>query len=243
MKKSIFAIATAVAAMFGLAACDGENPFGNINGGNDLLGHITLVTSNPQNGEQPYGEGDTLNFASAMCNINVTVEDSIAVDFGSLFVGTEANLLQGENANITYPMIGLNLRDTAETTYEVNCPVDQVSFFKTIDSTNWRSLLTENQPDLGNIVVLAASEHALYIGYAGTITITRFANMGSLVKGSFNNVKAAYVTEADIEALAIEDIETIDIEARFPHITLNGEISSRRADIQAIIEQLDEQAE
>ena len=243
MKKRFFAIATAVAAMFGFAACEGENPFGNLNGTTDLLGHITLIASNPQNGEQPYGEGDTLNFASAMCNINLTIEDSIAVDKGSLFIGTEANLLQGENANITYPLIGLNLRDTAEIEYEVNCPVDQVSFFKTIDSTNWRSLLTENQPDLGNIVVLAASEHALYIGYAGTITITRFAGMGTLVQGTFNNVKAAYVTEADIEALAEEDIETIDIEARFPHITLNGEISSRRADIQAVIEQLDEQAE
>ena len=61
----------------------------------------------------------------------------------------------------------------------------------------------------GNIVVLAASEHALYIGYAGTIAITRFANMGSLVKGSFNNVKAAYITEADIPALAAQAIADV----------------------------------
>ena len=46
-----------------------------------------------------------------------------------------------------------------------------------------------------------------------------------------------------IQAHTIAEAVHASIEARFPHIILNGEISSRRADIQAIIDQLDEQAE
>lgn len=243
MKKRFAIIATAVAAMFGFAACEGDNPFENLTDVPDLLGHINLTVSEATAGDQAYADGDVLNFASAMSNVNLTIEDTLVVDYGSVLIGTEANLLSGNVANITFPLIGINLRDTVTGNYEINCPVNQISFFENLDTSDWRNLITKNQPNLGNIFVVAANEHAMYIGYEGTVNITKFNGMGTLVEGTVNNVKALYVTEQDIEDLMDEDDPaSINIVERFPHVTFNGEIASRRADMQAVLQALDAEA-
>lgn len=245
MRKKVFLMATAIACMFGFASCDDLNIEKLTEA--DVIGHINIYASNPTNtdkGDQYYANGDSTNFKSALCNVNFTYEDEISIDAGSVFVGTENNLLTStDGVEITLPLIGINLRDTVPGSYEVNCPVNQISFFEHLDTVNWMSLITTNNSELGNVVVIPTSESAMYIAYNGTIDIEQFQQMGSLVKGTINNVHAVYVTLDDVEALMALD-ETvrkqIDLINNFPQITLNGVISCRRANIGEIITALDE---
>ena len=97
MKKSIIALATAVACLFAFSACSPEDEAQLLNAVNnsgiaESLGSIYLVPSDLQNGTQYVDHfagitaGDTLWFNSAMCDTTFTY-DAYNVYPGVLFVG------------------------------------------------------------------------------------------------------------------------------------------------------------
>lgn len=237
MKKRLLVIATTVAFAFSFTACD-EAGLEDIINNSDIVGHITLYTSQA-GGNQAYGNGDTLNFKSAVCNVKLDTLGA-TIEAGTLLVGTTDNILTTEeNANITYPLVGINLRGDTTGRYTVSAPVDQLDFFRQLDSSDVMSMLV-NGVDLGdyvgNIFMVAASEHAYYIGYEGTVQITEFGNEGALVKGNVTNVKCIYVLESQLEQLANGTLSY----GTLPTIFFNGDVSSRRTNIEAVIAALDE---
>lgn len=242
MKKPFLFMAAAVACLFGLTACDGEEiDLGQFTG-QDLLGHITLYASNVQ-GEQPYANGDTIALKSAMCNATVEIVDGVTVNAGSVFVATASDIVANGNTNINYPLCGINLRDTVAMNYVISCPVDDFSALEYARQQNWTGLLLSGTVQLGNVLVLAADEENYYLGYEGSIDITEFSNVGSLVKGTVNNVKAFYVTKAQMQALdamSAEERAALTPVNYFPTVTLNGEISSRRANMEDVLTAIDE---
>ena len=210
MKKRIYTLAMAVACMFGMTSCDGFN-WEDLLNGSDLVGHINLVASNPQNGT-PEGltMNDTLHFNSALCNVSTDTfyyEDYTleSIELGTVMVGTYDNLLTSGAANLTFPLVGINLRGAATGTYTVSCPIESFEFIEYLDTTDVNTMIASGLSfgsEMGNLFAVAVSEDAYYIGYSGNVRITQFGEEGSLVKGSVNNVHAIYVTRQQIEMLA-----------------------------------------
>lgn len=247
MKKSIIALAVAAMCAFGFTACEDLEDL-------DLVGHINLTATNPVGGTQAYADSTALNFKSAMCNVNI---DSVYIDAGeyagtydihagTVMVGTTQNLVSNDIANITYPLCGINLRDTIVTTYPISCPVNDFSFFQYLDTADVNSLITTGLAigdDLGNLFAVAVSEEAFYIGYSGSINITSYGRSElQRVEGTVNNVEAIYVTVSELEALVALPVDQrpTDLANYFPHITFNGSISSMRADITTVMDALNE---
>jgi hypothetical protein len=97
--------------------------------------------------------------------------------------------------------------------------------------------------NLGNVVVLAMDEDNYFLDYQGSIEITEFSSVGSLVKGQINNLKAFYITKTQMEALwamSEEERSAITPINYFQSVTLNGEISSRRANMEDVLNSLEE---
>lgn len=245
MKKTLSVIAVAVALAFGFSAC--EDDLG-------LLGSITLTTSNPI-GDQPYAADQTFEFHSAICNANfsnVAIQnDSLGIDtvitgnLGAVFVGlTESLLSASDFNNITFPLCGINLRDTVAGTYNFNYNIDW-SFIELIDTTSLNKMITSGiaqSGNMGNLFAVAASETAFYVAVAGNINITEFGGNGSLVKGGINNVMCIYVTRDHLETLMAmppSQRESVNLLTEFPIITFNGNMESRRASIETVMQALE----
>ena len=250
MKKSVLALAIAAMCAFGFTSCD--DPLAM-----DLVGHINLTATNPTGGDQAYADNTTVNYTSAMCNVNI---DSVYIDAGeyagtydihagTVMVGTTQTLLSNDIANLTFPLCGINVRDTNTGTFDINCPVSDFGFFQYLNETDVNVLITTgiNYSDsLGNLFAVAVSDEAFYIGCSGSITISSYGrNELSRVVGTVNNVDAIYVTVPQLEALMnmpAADRPT-DLAAYFPHITFNGDFSSMRADITTVMDALNEATE
>ncbi len=250
MKKRFFAIAAVVACLFSMSSCDGINwddMFDN------LTGHITLMASSPQNaqsGAQPQGIdlNDSIRFKSAISNVTADTiyYDGQAipdVNFGTLMVGTKDNILTNDIANLTYPLVGIHLNGNTVKVYNVSCPLN-FDFIEYLDTTDINQMIAAGMAfgNDNNLFAVAVSEDAYYIGYTGNVNITKFGDEGSLIEGRVNNVRAIYVTKQQIETLAdMSDAEraAIDLETYFPSVKFNGEISSRRTNIQAVLDALE----
>ena len=245
MKKTLSIVAVAIAMVFGFTAC--EDDLG-------LLGHITLTSSNAI-GDQPYAADQTFEFRSAICNANfsnVAIHiDSLNIDtvlngsLGAVFVGLTESLLSATDFdNITYPLCGINLRDTVTGTYNFTYNIDW-SLIEQIDTTSINKMITSGMAvsnGLGNVFVVASSDHAFYLAVAGNINVTEFGGNGSLVKGNINNATCIYVTREHIEnlaALSAEQRASINLLTEFPMITFNGTMESRRASIETVMQALD----
>lgn len=243
MKKTFMLLAAAVACLIGFTSCDGEEIDLSQFAGQDVLGHITLVTSNVQ-GEQPYASGDSILLKSAMCNAQVEIINGVTVDAGAVYVGTASDIVAEGSTNINYPLCGINLRQAGTGTFTISCPVNNFSAFEYVRDQNWTGLLLSGSTQLGNVLVLAVDEENYYMAYEGTITITEFNEVGTLVKGQVTNVKAFYITKAQMTALwtmSEEERDAITPADYFTStITLNGEISSRRANMDDVLDALEE---
>ena len=246
MKKTLSVIAVAVALTFGFSACEGDDM--------GLLGSITLTTSNAI-GDQAYTADSTFEFHSAICNANfsnVAIHiDSLGIDtvlngsLGAVFVGlTESLFSASDFDNITFPLCGINLRDTVTGTYNFTYNVDW-SLVEQIDTTSLNKMITSGMAvsnGLGNIFVVASSDNAFYLAVAGNINITQFGGNGSLVCGSINNVICIYVTREHIETLMrmpASQRESINMLTEFPMLTFNGNMESRRTSIQTVMQALE----
>lgn len=246
MKKKVLAIAAVAACVFAFSACEEGETMG-------LLGNIQLTVDDVQPGafvsEQPYAIGETLNFGSSVCNVNIdSLIDGEQTDViaGTIMVGTTGNVLTNDIANLSYPMCAFNLTDTVSGTYAINCPIDQLDFYQYIDTTDVSSLITTGLmlgDELHNMFAVAVSENGYYLGYSGTITITEFAGRNyQRVLGTFNDVNAVYVTREQLANLINmpEEQRPADLSVFLPHATFNGTFSSVRANIGVILEALAE---
>lgn len=245
MKKTFFLMAAAVACLFGMTSCEGEDINLSQFTGQDVLGHITLTATNVQQG-QPLTEGQTIELKSAMCNVKfdtVYEGEDVNVDAGALFVGTASDIIANGNTSINFPLCGINLRDTVAKNYVVSCPIDNFDAFEYAKQENWNALLISNSVHLTNVIVLAMDEENYFLGYDGSINITEFSAVGGLVKGQINNMRAFYITKAQMEALwamTEEERGAYTPVNYFQSVTLNGEISSRRANIADVVNTLNE---
>lgn len=259
MKKKLQTVGLVLASIFTLTSCEGFD-FSGLLGDTNLLGHIRLVATDVT-GDQYYAEGDTISFMSTICNVN---SDTLGIDIdtmdisfdttfeglnpGTLFIGTSQNLLTGDVANITFPFIGINLNDTIEKTYNFTSPLSNTDLWNYLDTANVTTLITNGIPTEDsaiNLFVIVLSETEYYIGYNGTLEITDFQNLNGLVKGDIS-VEAAYLTNSMIDELGEMnpfELANIDVETYFRTVTLTGEVSSRRTDINSVIESLNQMAE
>lgn len=248
MKKTLSVIAIAVALTFGFSACEEIENLG-------LLGNITLTASNTLGTDQPYEAGQTFEFQSAICNAHLAdvhiQNDSLGIDtvlngeLGTVFVGLTENLLSAEDFdNISFPLVGINLRDTVVGEYAFTYNIDW-SFVEQIDTTSLNKMITSGlavSSGLGNVFVMAASETAFYVAISGNINISEFGGNGSLVRGTLNNVFCIYVTRAHLETLRAmppSQRNTINLISEFPSIVFNGTMESRRASIETVMQALD----
>lgn len=253
MKKSMIAMAVAAMCAFSLTSCD--DPIFD-----DLIGHIDLTTSNPVNGmpglTQAYDAGVALNFKSGMCNVEI---DSLLIEegeyagtyeihAGTVFVGSTQELISNNIADITFPLCGINLRDTVVGSYDISLPINDFSFVEYLDTTDVNSLITSGLAlgeNLGNVFAVAVTDSAFYLGYSGTINITTYGKDLQRVEGTVNNVEAVYITLEQMEFLVNlpeEQRNNFNLTAYLPHITFNGSISCTRANIDTVIEALDAQS-
>ncbi len=249
MKKTLSIITVAIFLAFGFSACDDDL---------GLLGNITITSSNAI-GDQPYAADQVFEFHSSVCNANfnnVSIHiDSLDVDtvingsFGTVFVGLTESLLNVEDINnITFPLCGINLRDTVTGTYDFTYNVDW-SFIEQIDTTSLNKMITTGLVQanaLGNLFAVAASETAFYVAISGNINITEFGGNGSLVNGSINNMVCIYVTRDHLETLMqmpASQRAAIDLTTEFSTITFNGSMESRRASIETVLQALDDMNE
>lgn len=225
-------------------------------GDTELLGHVRLVVSEADEG-QVYADGDTVRFMSTICNVNgdsvdiqidtsdITIDTSLATNPGTLFIGTEQNLLTGGVANITFPFIGINLNDTTEGSYAIDCPLTNTDLWNHLDTADLTTVLTSSHDSpspISNLFVIMLSETEYYIAYSGIIEITDFQDLNGLVKGDIT-VEAAYLTNSMIDelcAMSPFELAAIDIDTYFRTVTLTGEVSSRRTDISQVIESLNQ---
>ncbi|MBR4230438.1 MAG: hypothetical protein IKR83_06975 [Bacteroidales bacterium] len=245
MKKTLSVIAVAVAMVFGFSSC--EDDLG-------LLGNITLTTSNAV-GEQAYSADQQFDFHSAICNAHLSDVhiqiDSLGIDttlngeLGAMFVGLTDNLLSASDFdNITFPLVGINLRDTVAGTYNFTYNIDW-SFIEQIDTTSLNKMITSGlsvSNNLGNLFVVAASENSFYVAITGNINVSEFGGNGSLVKGTMNNLFCIYVTRDHLETLRLmppSQRENINLLTEFPTIVFNGNMESRRASIETVMQALE----
>lgn len=243
MKKSFLTLAVAVMCAFCVTSCE---EMGDL----DLVGHIYLTAVNPTGGDQAYADSTRFNFNSALCNVSldsVTYEDTVFTYAGTIMVGSTQTLLSDDLDDLVFPICGINLRDTNEGVYNIQCPINDFSFFEYLDTTDVNALITSGLTIgdvVGNIFAVAVSDTAFYIGHSGTVTLTSYGRDDlSRVVGTVDNVEAIYVTASQVEELAnmteAERAGITDLASRFPHITFYGEISSMRANIDAVLDALD----
>ena len=251
MKKSLLAIAAAAVFAFGFTSCDMDLDDLLNDEELNLTGHITLTTANPSGTPQAYGQGDTIRFKSAACNITEAIQDSLGftTNAGTVMVGTFDNLLTSNNsqANLSFPLVGINLRGTSAQNYTVDCPVDDLGFFQYLHETDVNLLITRGIMYTnchGSLFAVAVSDTSYYIGYDGNINITNFGVEGDVVEGTVN-VNALYVTKGEIQRIANDSAyraTVVPFSTHFPSITFNGNIASRRVPIEAVIDALEENA-
>lgn len=256
MKKTFLTIAVALFCALGMSSCDGD--ISDILGATDALGHITLKASNPI-GEQNFVDGQEFDFKSSLCNVSI---DSIHMEFhygdhsldttvedlsvGSIIIGVYGENITENTSNIRFPMVGINLRDTVPGDYIFHFDENDWTFVDYIDTTNFYTLIRTGlamMPEIGNLFALAESRNAIYVAYDGSITITNFGSEGKRIKGTANNIKCLYVTRDKLQTLlemTQEERDQIVLGDYFSKITFNGEISSRRTEIDDILDAIED---
>ena len=253
MKKTLFTLVMAALCMPMFTSCDISDILDS-----GALGTITLTTSQA-NGDQLYANDSTITFKSGLCNINnrnITIDvDTLGVDYdttllnvnaGTIILGVNGVNVMENTANIDWPLFGLNLRDTVVGNYLIRVPVDDFAFLAFLDTTSINSLVASGltfQSFPFNLFAVAVDKDHYYIGYDGSVSVTTFGSEGSMVEGTFNNVKAYYLTSDKIrELMALSPAEQAQttLANELPSITFNGTFTSRRVNMTSAINRVNE---
>lgn len=256
MKKTVLTLIVAALCLPMFTSCD-EDLSSILS--SDALGTITLTTSQAANGEQLYGNDSTITFKSGLCNVNhrdIHIDiDTLGVDYdttllnvnaGAIYIGVNGVNVMENTANIDWPLFGMNLRDTVVGTYLIRVPVNTFSFLEYLDTSSINSLVAEGltfQTLPFNLFAVAANKDSYYIGYYGSVSVNNFGSYGTMIEGTFNNVKAYYITTDKIRemlALTPEQRAATTLADELPSITFNGTFTSRRANMTSVINRVNE---
>lgn len=189
MKQKILALAMAVSALFAFSACEIDG-LEDLIDTNSILGRIDVTTSNGQDGVT-YEDGTTIRFMSSLCNAVVT-----DTSLYTMVLATQRNLVDDNAYELSYPLIGMKLFDTVAGVYTFN----HVMSYEFLISVDWKHLLTANDT-VGNMFVMAVDEDGFYFGMNGSIEISEYNGMGTMVKGNINNLQAVYMSRSRMTAL------------------------------------------
>ena len=189
MKQKILALAMAVSAMFAFSACELDG-LEDLIDTNSILGRIDVTTSNGQDGVT-YEDGTTIRFMSSLCNAVVT-----DTSLHTMVLATQRNLVDDNAYELSYPLIGMKLFDTVAGVYTIN----HVMSYEFLISVDWKHLLTANDT-VGNMFVMAVDEDGFYFGMNGSIELTKYNGMGTMVEGTINNLQAVYMSRSRMTAL------------------------------------------
>lgn len=189
MKQKILALAMAVSALFAFSACEIDG-LEDLIDTNSILGRIDVTTSNGQDGVT-YEDGTTIRFMSSLCNAVVT-----DTSLYTMVLATQRNLVDDNAYELSYPLIGMKLFDTVAGVYTIN----HVMSYEFLISVDWKHLLTANDT-VGNMFVMAVDEDGFYFGMNGSIEISEYNGMGTMVKGNINNLQAVYMSRSRMTAL------------------------------------------
>lgn len=189
MKQKILALAMAVSALFAFSACEIDG-LEDLIDTNSILGRIDVTTSNGQDGVT-YEDGTTIRFMSSLCNAIVT-----DTSLYTMVLATQRNLVDDNAYELSYPLIGMKLFDTVAGVYTFN----HVMSYEFLISVDWKHLLTANDT-VGNMFVMAVDEDGFYFGMNGSIEISEYNGMGTMVKGNINNLQAVYMSRSRMTAL------------------------------------------
>ena len=258
MKKTFFSLLVAALCLPMFTSCDDLIDIFN----SDALGTINLTTSQAANGDQLYADDSTITFKAGLCNVNhrnIHIDvDTLGVDYdttllnvnaGAIYIGVNGVNVMENTANIDWPLFGMNLRDTTVGTYYFFLPVQTFAFLNFIDTTSINSLVATGltfQRFPFNLFAVAADKDHFYIGYSGSVNVTTFGSEGSMVEGTFNNVKAYYVTTDKLRemiALGAAEWNNRTLASELPTITFNGSFNSRRVNMTSAINRLNEMDE
>lgn len=251
MKKTFISLAVAAVMAFGFTSC------GEIDLPVDFLGSFNLTATdvvNPGTSTQYFTEGNmTSSFGSAIGNAHAdtTFDENhnvVATSCGTIIVCTSENLVTteaGENIEITFPLLAMNLRDTVARTFNFNFPTEDFSFVEDLKDLPISQMILQGVPyadQVCDLFALAVSETEFYLAYNGTFTITEYGSNGHMIKGTANNLKCFYLTEANFQAVqdAHQNGSTESLEAILPHVTLNGNLECRRAPMETILNAIED---
>jgi hypothetical protein len=257
MKKTLFTLVLAALCLPVFTSCDPQDLSDILS--SDALGTITLTTSQAANGEQLYGNDSTITFKSGLCNVNhrdIHIDiDTLNVDYdttllnvnaGAIYIGVNGVNVMENTANIDWPLFGMNLRDTVVGNYFFFLPVQTFAFLNYLDTSSINSLVATGltfQSMPFNLFAVAASKDEYYIGYSGSVSVNNFGPDGTMIEGTFNNVKAYYVTTTKLREmidLGAEEWNTRTLASELPTITFNGTFTSRRANMTSVINRVNE---
>lgn len=189
MKQKILALAMAVSALFAFSACEIDG-LDELIDTNSILGKVQVTTSNGEAGVT-YVDGTTLRFNSSLCNAVIT-----DTSLYTMVLATERDLVDNNEYELSYPLIGMKLFDTVAGVYNINHTMS----YEFLISVDWKHLLTANDT-VGNMFVMAVDEDGFYFGMNGSIELSEYNGMGTLVKGNINNLRAVYMSRSRMTAL------------------------------------------
>ena len=203
-----------------------------------LFGEIQFTVSESTE-ETAYANNEIVKFKSSLTDMASLDSNSL----NNIYIGATIELTQADA--VIAPYCGFQLVDTVATRYPISLPISIEEFAQ----FNAENILTSMMDT--NVFIMAVNDTSWYVGYDGTIIVEEYPNYGYLATGSFEDIKAFYITKTDVDYIkdlvnrSMEgDIEAIDLLATltpnniFPSITLNGSYSSRRANISGLLESL-----
>ena len=220
MKKALLAICASFALLF--AACE-EGDWEELI--SQIVGSANFAVSN-SNGT-PYDGVDSVNFSS--CVTNVLAERQY---YGTIVLG--ANIDLNKANELRYPYMGMQLSDTTARTYALDTlSFDIVKLFSTTD------MLTKANNK--NVIIMAQSDTSWFVSSGGTVTVTEFPAYGKALHATVSNAKLYYITQSKIEEvrnMSAVELMTTTVDQCCKSVTINGNITSRRMDIQNLLNSL-----
>ena len=151
MKQKILALAMAVSALFAFSACEIDG-LDELIDTNSILGKVQVTTSNGEAGVT-YVDGTTLRFNSSLCNAVIT-----DTSLYTMVLATERDLVDNNEYELSYPLIGMKLFDTVAGVYNINHTMS----YEFLISVDWKHLLTANDT-VGNMFVIKFDQDGNYV--------------------------------------------------------------------------------
>jgi hypothetical protein len=228
MKKITLRGLLALVLPFAFTSCDeiGVN-FNEVVSG-ELDGNVTMTIA------RTTADGttmDTLEYSSSIVDIFdfAAVDPSLGEGYSTISISANIDFNQTDVA-LEFPFMYYRLNDSTTGAYTF----DTILTLEMLQNLNFDSLINIiANPDGGNMILIAENDSCWYVTYGGQFVVSEFPTVGHLVKASFSNVDAWYITQSKVDELS-NDIDNMnythlnDIDYYFPRVKLSGNLTSRR---------------